>query len=117
MSKLCQTCQQKQFDNSFRGTCLAPNNVPQANLPQGHQPWTESPSFTLCGTCAEKFNLCQACWGPLNGWYGFTVPTDKQFCRQFSQNNGEHVEGMYIGEQILAQLPVDMFSGKQWMVA
>lgn len=115
-NKLCQSCQKKQFDNSVRGTCLAPNKVPQANLPQGHQPWTDSPSFTLCEPCADKFGLCQACWGPLTGFSGFTVPTDKQFCRQFSNDNGNHVEGMYIGEQILAQLPVDMFSGKSWQV-
>jgi hypothetical protein len=113
---LCKDCKSKQFDMTVRGTCQAPYNMPAATLPADHTPWTESPSFILCAPCATKLGLCQACQGPLSGSGGLTVPTDKQFCRQFPNNNGNHVKGMYVGEQILAQMMVDLYSGKLWRI-
>lgn len=116
MAKLCSECQKKQADLSVRGSCLAGTHVASTQLPKGHVPWTESPNFTLCDTCADHFQLCAWCWGPLNGSGRVTVPTNRTFCRQFDNNNGNHVEGMFVGEQILAQLTVDLFSGKSWRV-
>ncbi len=113
--KLCLRCAGKPFDKTVRGTCSTPN-LPNVPLPQGHAPWTESPSFILCDACSEKFKLCVACQAPLDGGYGFTVPTDKQFCIQEEKDAGNHVEDMNIGEQILARLMVDLYSGKTWQV-
>lgn len=116
MAKLCQECQGKKPDTSVRGTCMAPNYVQQSNLPQGHVPWTESPNFNLCDTCAEHFGRCAWCGGPLDG-YGYSMlPTTKQFCKQFDSDNGNHVEGMYVGEQICAQFIIDVYSGIGWRV-
>lgn len=116
MAKLCSECQKKQPDLSVRGSCLAGTHVASAQLPKGHVPWTDSPNFTLCDTCADHFQLCAWCWGPINGAGRVTVPTNKTFCRQKDTHNGNHVEGMFVGEQILAELTVDMFSGKSWRV-
>lgn len=116
MAKLCQDCAKKQPDLSVRGSCLAATHVPQGNLPKTHVPWTESPNFTLCESCADHFELCAWCWGPINGMGRVTVPTSQTFCRQFDKDSGNHVEGMYVGEQILAQLTVDLFSGVSWRV-
>jgi hypothetical protein len=112
MAKLCAGCKDKKPDTSVRGTCTAPSATPV--LPPTHMPWTESPNLGLCDGCAEHFQLCAWCLGPIDGWGVISVPTNKQFCVQSAQNDGGHVAGMYVGEQILAKMVVDLFSGKQW---
>jgi hypothetical protein len=115
MAKLCESCAKKKADTSVRGSCNTPSN-PGGSLPQGHNPWTESPMFSLCDACAEQFKTCAWCLGPLDGSGAVTVPTEKQFCRQFLQDDGKHVKAMYVGEQILVQLPYDRWSWKTWGV-
>jgi hypothetical protein len=114
MAKLCSGCKDKKADLTVRGTCTAPTATSQ--LPPGHYPWTDSPNYCLCDACAEHFNLCAWCLGRLDGFGGQMVPTDKQFCVQGADDNGRHVEGMFVGEQILAKMVVDLFSGKQWRI-
>jgi hypothetical protein len=117
MAKLCKGCQEKKADLSVRGSCQTPNILPPGHpLPDKHTPWTDSINFSLCDACAEKFEVCAWCWGPLDGTGQTMVPTDKPFCRQFLDNNGNHVEGMFVGEQILAQLAIDLFARKNWVV-
>lgn len=116
MAKLCPTCQKKKPDVSVRGSCQAPSYAPRNSIPQNHNPWTESPNFSLCDACAEQYKLCAWCWGPLDGGGGVLVPTDKQFTFVFEHQNGMHVEGMDVGEQILAELRIDVFSGITWKV-
>lgn len=114
MAKLCRECQDKKPDTSVRGSCQAVSYIPNAQLPPKHQPWTDSANISLCEACADHYNICSWCWGPLDGGPRVTVPTDKKFCRAFEQDNGNHIEGMYVGEQIVAQLSVDIFSGLTW---
>lgn len=114
MAKLCHECQQKKADTSVRGTCMAPSYVKAGNLPQGHFPWTESPNFTLCDACADHFGRCAWCGGSLSGWNSSLLPTNKRFCQQFDNDNGGHIEGMYVGEQILVKLTIDLYSGVSW---
>ena len=116
MAKLCSECSQKKADQSVRGTCGAPNYVKAGGLPQGHFPWTESPNFTLCDACADHFGRCAWCGGSLTGWNYSLLPTTKRFCQQDDKSNGGHVEGMYVGEQILVRLTVDLYSGVSWRV-
>lgn len=116
MAKLCRDCQQKKPDTSVRGTCMAPSFVASAALPQGHFPWTESANFSLCEACSEHFDRCSWCGGPLSGYGQNLLPTTKRFCQQSDQDSGGHVEGMYVGEQILARLTVDLYSGISWRV-
>ena len=114
MAKLCLDCQSRKPDTSVRGTCQAVTHIPNVQLPQKHQPWTDGANFTLCDACAEHYGLCAWCWGPLDGRGRVTVPTTKKFCRAFEQDNGTTIEGMYVGEQIVAQFNIDMFSGVTW---
>ncbi len=116
MAKLCSECAQKKPDQSVRGTCGAPNYVKAGGLPQGHFPWTESPNFTLCDACADHFGRCAWCGGSLTGWNYSLLPTTKRFCQQDDKSSGGHVEGMYVGEQILVRLTVDLYSGVSWRV-
>ncbi len=116
MPTLCKVCQEKKPDRTVRGTCQSPNYVPQDKLPRGHTPWTDSPNFSLCDACEEEFSLCAWCFGPLSGRTSITVPTNKDFCRQFEADNGNYVKGMYVGEQILVQMIVDLHAGIAWKV-
>jgi hypothetical protein len=95
---------------------MAPSFVKAANLPQGHFPWTASPNFTLCDSCADHFGRCAWCGGSLTGSNFSMLPTTKRFCQTFDQDAGKHVEGMYVGEQILVKLTVDLYSGVSWRV-
>jgi hypothetical protein len=52
----------------------------------------------------------------LDGGVNVTVPTDKQFCIVFDGDNGRHVKGMLVGEQMMAKLVLDLFSGQSWAV-
>jgi len=113
MAKLCSSCQDRKPDTTVRGTCQAPSLLRGQPLPDKHQPWTDSPNFSLCDPCCEHFSRCAWCLGPL-GYSYRVVPTDKQFCVQFEKDNGNHVEGMYVGEQILVKLVVDAFSRTNW---
>lgn len=116
MAKICKTCQEKKPDTSVRGSCQASSHVRATQLPNGHTPWTDSPNFSLCDACAEQFQLCAWCWGPLNGHSPVTVPTEKTFVRVNAQDNGKTIPGMYVGEQVLVEMTVDQFSGKTWKV-
>ena len=116
MAKLCKTCQEKDPDTTVRGSCQASSHVRATQLPNGHNPWTDSPNFTLCDACAEHFQFCAWCWGPLHGHSPVTVPTDKTFVRANAQDNGKTIPGMYVGEQVLVEMTVDRFSGKTWDV-
>lgn len=116
-ARRCPGCQDKTADTSARGTCSAPQ-IPSAaaNLPDGHTPWTDSVNYAFCDACVDHFKVCQWCGGPLNGYGWQTVPTEKDFCVQQINDNGNHVEGMKVGQQILCNMPVDLFSGKTWRV-
>ncbi|MBX9691317.1 MAG: hypothetical protein K2Z81_02965 [Cyanobacteria bacterium] len=111
MAKLCNACQDRKPDTSVRGTCQAPSQGQP--LPDDHKPWTDSPNFSLCDPCADHFKRCAWCRAPLHNTYRL-VPTDKQFCVQFAENNGNHVDGMYVGEQVLVRLVVDSYSRTAW---
>lgn len=113
---LCSCCKEKKPDTSVRGTCLAASHIQQANLPREHLPWTDSPNVTLCNACGDHFGFCVWCWGPINGHGHISVPTDKSFVRTFEKENGLHIEGMDVGEQILAQFSIDRFMGQTWKV-
>ena len=114
---LCKTCQEKNLDTSVRGTCHAASHVHSTQLPSTHNPWTDGPSLTLCSGCAEQFQMCAWCWGPLKGHSPVTVPTDNQFVLADAKVNGKHIPGMYVGEQVLVKLTIDRFSGKTWKVS
>lgn len=116
LAHLCPHCKEKKPDTSVRGTCQAAGHIAQANLPRNHVPWTESPNFTLCDACGDHFGFCVWCWGPINGHGRITVPTDKTFVRAFEKENGLHIEGMNVGEQVLAQFAIDRFTGLIWEV-
>lgn len=110
MAKLCPTCAQKpQPPGTYRGSC-------NANASQNCKAWTDDFVLTLCDPCAEQLGRCAWCWGPLDGGYGdAVVPTTKQFVRVFHpHDNGKHVPGMNVGEQVLAQFVVDLYSGNTW---
>lgn len=109
MARLCPECEKKPFDATVAGRCLTPS----ANIADGHHPYTDSPSFNMCDACCEKFDRCARCNGPLSGGGGDVVPTEKQFVRV---TQAEHVEGMNVGEQILVQKYVDLYSGLTWVV-
>lgn len=110
MAKLCPECEKKPADRSVAGRCQTPTTL----VPTGHQPYTDSPSFTMCDACCEQFERCGRCNGPLKGGGGSVVPTDKQFVRV--TEDGRHVKGMFIGEQILIEKYVDVYSGMTWHV-
>ncbi len=114
MANLCNSCQERKPDTSVRGTCQSPSLLRTAPTPDNHKPWTDSPNFILCDPCAEYFSRCAWCMGPINGYGVRIVPSDKQFCTQFDKDNGNHIEGMYVGEQILVKMVVDAFSGSLW---
>jgi len=116
LAHLCPHCKEKKPDTSVRGTCQAASHIAQANLPRNHVPWTESPNFTLCDACGDHFGFCVWCWGPINGHGRITVPTDKTFVRAFEKEHGLHIEGMNVGEQVLAQFAIDRFMGQTWEV-
>src|SRR6185369_4090994 len=109
MAKLCEPCKAKpQPAGIYHGQC-------QAKIASACNAWTHDFTFTLCDPCADQLNRCAWCWGPLDGsWGRCDVPTTKQFCRQYWQDNGKHVEGMDVGEQILVQLPVDLYTYLTW---
>jgi hypothetical protein len=89
------------------------------NLPQNHIPYTDSPDYRLCDPCAEHFNLCARCLGPLSGYGLITVPTDKWHCvvgPGTNYENDSYVTHMFVGQQILALMSVDLFSRKVWKV-
>ncbi len=77
MAKLCPECENKPYDKSVAGRCLTPS----ASVADGHQPYTDSPSFNMCDACCTKFDRCARCNGPLSGGGGVVVPTEKQFVR------------------------------------
>src|SRR5438105_937947 len=108
MAMICPSCKTKpQPPGTYRGTC-------RANQSAECQAWTEDFAFTLCDRCAEYMGRCAWCWGPISGGWGVEVPTTKQFCRIFEQENGKHVEGMDVGEQMLVQFTVDPYSWYTW---
>lgn len=109
--KLCPTCQQKPTPpGTYRGQCLP-------KVSQNCKAWTDDYALTICDPCAEEMGRCAWCWGPLNGsWGAPVVPTEKQFVRAFDRDNGIHIEGMDVGEQVLVQLVVDVYSGRTWRV-
>jgi hypothetical protein len=110
MAKLCPECKDKPLDTSVAGRC----GTPATHVPTGHLPWTEGMSLTMCDACCDKFDRCARCNGPLSGGGGIVVPTEKQFVRVNEKENGRHVTGMYIGEQILFEAYVDVYSGMTW---
>jgi hypothetical protein len=110
--KLCPECKDKPIDTSVAGRC----QTPSVHIPTGHQPWTDGMSLTMCDACCEKFERCARCNGPLTGGGGVVVPTEKQFVRINGKENGRHITGMYIGEQILIEQYVDVYSGMTWRV-
>jgi len=110
MAKLCPDCEKKPVDRSVAGRCGTPTTL----VPTGHQPYTDSPSFTMCDACCEKFERCARCNGPISGGGGVVVPTDKQFVRV--TDDGRHVKGMFIGEQIVIEKYVDVYSGMTWKI-
>lgn len=110
MAKLCPTCKQKpQPPGTYRGTC-------HGKVSTDCKAWTEDFAFTLCEPCAEQLERCAWCLGPINGGWGVDVPTTKQFVRKFQNDNGSHTPGMEVGEQVLVQLMVDMYSGYTWQL-
>jgi hypothetical protein len=115
MAKLCNGCKNKAFDQSVRGTCQAVNMLPAANLPDGHMPWTDGPKLILCDACCDHFKQCAMCFGPIDGYGRNFTPTDKQFVRVFPNQNGIHITGMNIGEQVLCQMQVDLYTGMGWV--
>lgn len=114
--KLCESCKDKDPDFTVRGTCQAPSFTRQQNLPKGHRTWTDSPNFVLCESCADHFQFCQWCSGPIDGYTPVTVPTDKRFVVTVQGENGRHIKGMDVGEQILCKMTIDRYSGKVWDV-
>lgn len=114
MTNLCHQCQKNKPDTTMRGSCQAPNYVAQSNLPSDHIPWTESFEFSLCEFCSEHFGQCSWCRGALYGESLEMVPSKKRFCLQENSDNGSHVEGMNVGEQILVKLTIDLYSGLSW---
>lgn len=105
MAKLCPNCQQKpQPPGTHRGTC-------QAKASSDCKSWTDDFAFTMCDPCAEQLERCAWCLGPINGGWGVDVPTAKQFVRAFDRDNGIHISGMNVGEQVCVQLMIDLYSG------
>jgi hypothetical protein len=108
MANLCPTCKGKtQPPGTYRGQCHAKQS-PECEA------WTEDFAFTLCNACSEHMGRCAWCLGPINGGWGAEVPTTKQFCRVYENQNGIHVSGMDVGEQILVQFTVDPYSWYTW---
>jgi hypothetical protein len=108
MAKLCPTCQQKpQPPGTYRGQC-------NAQASPNCKAWTEDFVITLCDPCAEELGRCAWCWGPLDGGRGVEVPTTKQFVRAFVRDSGKHFSGMEVGEQVLIELQIDLYSGYTW---
>jgi hypothetical protein len=107
--KLCPACQKKPPPaNLYRGQCHA-QACPDCKA------WTTDFTLTMCDPCADFLGRCSWCLGPITGGLGADVPTTKQFCRRFADDKGSHVPGMNIGEQILVELRVDLYSPIVWM--
>ena len=107
-NQLCPDCQKKPaLPNLYRGQCHA-KACPDCKA------WTTDFALTMCDPCAEALGRCAWCLGPITGGLGATVPTTKQFCRRFPNDNGSHVPGMNVGEQILVEMRVDLYSWITW---
>jgi hypothetical protein len=108
---LCPTCKNKPTPpGTHRGTCVAKAS---ANC----KAWTEDFALTMCDECCKETQRCAWCWGPIDGGWGIPmVPTDKDFCRVFERDNGKHVTGMNVDQQILFECQVDLYSGTSWML-
>lgn len=110
MAKLCPTCQKKtQPPLTHRGTC-------HAQASSDCKAWTEDFAFTLCQPCSDHLQQCAWCLGPIDGGQGVEVPTNKNFTRVFQKDAGLHVTGMNVGEQVLLQLTIDLYSGYTWQL-
>lgn len=111
MAKLCQACQSRpQPSGTYHGQC-------QGHASTNCKAWTEDFAFVLCDNCAEELDRCAWCLGPLDGtWGGAVVPTNKPFVRLFETDNGSHVSDTNVGEQILVQLQIDLYSWVTWKV-
>ena len=108
MFYLCPECKRKpQPPGLHRGQC-------QAKVSPECKAWTDDFVFTLCEPCGKHLELCVWCSGPIDGGSGAVVPTAKQFVRAFQNDSGKHITGMNVGEQVLVQLMVDLYSGYIW---
>jgi len=108
MAKLCSNCEKKsQPPNIHRGQC-------QAQASPDCKAWTEDFAFTLCNPCSEQLEQCSWCLGSIYGGKTVEVPTNKQFVRLYTNDQGSHTPGMNMGEQVLVQLMIDMSNGYTW---
>ena len=107
--QLCPNCQKKpQPPMLHRGQC-------QVHFSPDCKAWTADFAFTMCDPCGEALERCVWCLGPISGGGGAEPPTNKQFVRQYSRDNGNHITGMNVGEQVLVELQVDLWSYLSWI--
>lgn len=101
---LCRTCNAKpQPTGTFHGSC-------HVRFSSNCKAWTAAFEFTICEPCAGELEQCAWCLGPLHGSSPIFTGTTKTFTFAFQADNGFHIEGMDVGEQVLVQLIVDYWN-------
>ncbi len=107
---LCPACNGKpQPAGTFHGTC-------HVRFSTGCKAWTAAFVYTICEPCAQELGQCAWCLGPISGSSPIFTGTTKDFVFTFQVDNGIHIEGMNVGEQVLVQLVVEVWNST-WVLS